>query len=60
MEQRGGGYAKPNFRGLHVFVLIMLVIFALIFSPVIYGIHKTYKNTEAVTATISNVSGAGG
>lgn len=60
MEQHDGGYAKPNIRGMHVFVLVMLVIFAVIFSPVIYSIHKSYKNTKVVTATISNVSGAGG
>lgn len=59
MEQRGE-YSKPNIRGMHVFVLILLVIFALIFSPVIYSIHRSYKNTKVVTATISDVSGAGG
>ena len=60
MEKRGGGYTKPNFRGLHVFVLIMLVIFALIFSPIIYNIHKSYKDTKVVTATISSVSRSSG
>ena len=60
MEKRGGGYAKPNIRGLHLFILILLVIFTLLFSPIIYSIHESYKNAKVVTATISNVSGGGG
>ena len=55
MEKRGGGCAisKRRFGG----IFILFIFFVPIFSPIIYKVHKTYKNSEVVSAIISDIAG---
>lgn len=57
MKKRGGGYAISRRRFGGIFILF--IIFVLIFSPIIYKVHKTYKNSEVVSAIISDIAGGG-
>lgn len=57
MEKRGGGYATISKRRFLSIFFICLFIWVLIFFPEIYKIHQTYKNSEVVSAIISDIAG---